>query len=291
MVNIHGAYSFLRQFLVFLVVCLFGFLFFMPHFVAAHSSVSSRVCPGDAHRHSGLSQNDTDIICAGDIDYTLASASSAANIFNSLLSVVVGIVVTLSFLFFFWNLAKYVRDQEGKEEAKQKMMYSVIAIFVITSLWGIISFVRNVIGINSNAGSNQIELPSVVKIGCSNLQSEFESLIGQGSLVALQALQQRNAGCVAAGKNRLSRDSDSELTAKITSLADASIIDSTAGGKCPGVSTTWVVDGYTCTGLLIETDSGGSHVVSDQNADGGQGRATYTCNNGYWSEPTVATCS
>lgn len=178
MLHIKNTHSCSQKIFFALMLVLCGVLFFRPHVAVAHPGTSSNICPGSAHRHAGSpALKDDNIICAGDADYILATASSAAGLFGTLLNIVVGIVVTLSFLFFFWNLVKYIRDEEGKEEAKTKMGYSILAIFVITSLWAIIAFIRNIAGLDQNAGSNPIELPSVTKLSCSNLRSEYHNLL------------------------------------------------------------------------------------------------------------------
>ncbi|MCY4577145.1 MAG: hypothetical protein OXB96_01770 [Candidatus Kaiserbacteria bacterium] len=81
--------------------------------------------------------------------------------FAALLQTLVGIVVTAAFFYFFWNLVKYIRDEEGKDEAKTKMGYSLGAIFVIVTLWGIIAFVRGILGINTEDAVNTIDIPRV----------------------------------------------------------------------------------------------------------------------------------
>ena len=60
-------------------------------------------------------------------------------IFNAL----VFIAVSLVFLLFFWGLADYIRkDRHELDEAKKKMFWGVIAIFVLTSIWGIVYFLE-----------------------------------------------------------------------------------------------------------------------------------------------------
>ena len=76
-----------------------------------------------------------------------------AEAFAVLVNLATTIAVSLAFLYFFYNLFKYIRtgDAEGKEEAKGKMGWSLLAIIVITSLWGIIAFVRAVVGVDDGS--------------------------------------------------------------------------------------------------------------------------------------------
>lgn len=90
----------------------------------------------------------------GDLQANLAA-------FGKLVNTATAIAVALAFLYFFWNLGTYVLGGgEKKDEAKRGMMWGVIALVVLTSLWGIIIFIRNVIGIDAGK-TNPIQLPTV----------------------------------------------------------------------------------------------------------------------------------
>ncbi|MDE0243172.1 MAG: hypothetical protein OYG31_00405, partial [Candidatus Kaiserbacteria bacterium] len=72
--------------------------------------------------------------------------------------VLVAIAVTLAFFYFFYNIAIYIRNRgrdgsKGAEEAKEKLLWSVVAIFVLTSIWGIIFFLFRVFIGDSAPGS------------------------------------------------------------------------------------------------------------------------------------------
>ena len=74
------------------------------------------------------------------------------------------IIVGLAFLFFFYGLAKYIlkgeSDEKAKTDSKKTMVWSVIAIFVLTTIWGLIAFVRNITGVNQGS-SNEVTVPKV----------------------------------------------------------------------------------------------------------------------------------
>ena len=88
---------------------------------------------------------------------TLATLSVLFNIVN----VGISITVSLAFLYFFYNLGRYILSDQDKEGAKQKIGYSIIAIVVITSLWGIIAFVRLAFGIRPGP-ANDVMVPTAV---------------------------------------------------------------------------------------------------------------------------------
>lgn len=73
---------------------------------------------------------------------------AVGSITDVLLSVV-PVLVSLALLLFFWGLAEYVFSaaDEVKEGSKQRMLWGVIGLFVITAIWGIVRFIAGGIGI------------------------------------------------------------------------------------------------------------------------------------------------
>ncbi len=64
-------------------------------------------------------------------------------IFLDLLSLVIPLLAGLALLAFFWGLAKFVYNagsESAREEAKNVMFWGIIALFVMVSIWGIVSF-------------------------------------------------------------------------------------------------------------------------------------------------------
>jgi uncharacterized membrane protein YidH (DUF202 family) len=56
------------------------------------------------------------------------------------------IVIALALLAFFWGLAKFIfnvsGDQKSVEEGKRIMLWGIIALFVMISVWGIVRFIQ-----------------------------------------------------------------------------------------------------------------------------------------------------
>ncbi len=67
------------------------------------------------------------------------------------------IVVGLALLAFFWGLARFV-FQSGKEdaqkEAKNMMLWSIVALFVMVSVWGLVNFIGTTLGVGAGTGNN-----------------------------------------------------------------------------------------------------------------------------------------
>ncbi len=114
--------------------------------------------------------------CIGILAAPIASAQTAAaevgriiNILSSFINIVnllVIIAVGCAFLFFFWNLATFILNtgggKEGLDEAKKKIFWGLLAIFVLTSIWGLVYFLGLILlgsgsGGPGNAGNTNIE--------------------------------------------------------------------------------------------------------------------------------------
>jgi hypothetical protein len=68
--------------------------------------------------------------------------NSVGRLVNSL----VLLVIALAVLAFFWGLAKFIfnvsGDEKSVEEGKRIMIWGIIALFVMVSVWGIIRFAQ-----------------------------------------------------------------------------------------------------------------------------------------------------
>jgi heme/copper-type cytochrome/quinol oxidase subunit 4 len=72
---------------------------------------------------------------------------------NIVSKILIPMAFGLCLLYFFWGLAKYIGLKAGSEEAakegKQVMVWGVVALFVVTSIWGIITFIRTELNITN----------------------------------------------------------------------------------------------------------------------------------------------
>jgi len=67
------------------------------------------------------------------------------------------LVAAIALLAFFWGLAKYVfqaDDDEAKAKGKNIMIGGIVALFLIAAIGGIIEFISNAFGIDTNTGFN-----------------------------------------------------------------------------------------------------------------------------------------
>ncbi len=76
--------------------------------------------------------------------------------FGHLVGQAIPIAAGLAVLFFFWGVALYIfraGDETKAKEGKSIMIYGVIGIFVIFSIWGLIKFIGDNLGIQTTSGS------------------------------------------------------------------------------------------------------------------------------------------
>jgi hypothetical protein len=86
---------------------------------------------------------------------------------NSIASGIIGVVpalvtalVGVALLYFIWGLVLFISqsgDEKAVEEGKQKMIWGLIALFVLVSVWGLVSLLQTVSGIDggTNPGAPQ----------------------------------------------------------------------------------------------------------------------------------------
>jgi len=64
--------------------------------------------------------------------------------------VLIPLMFTLALVLFFWGIVKYIWSEgTGKEEGRKIMIWGVIALFVMSSIWGIVYFMRSELNIGS----------------------------------------------------------------------------------------------------------------------------------------------
>ncbi len=70
---------------------------------------------------------------------------------GNIISDLVPILVTLAIVVFFIGLIQYIFKPDDKEKSKKTMFAGIVSIFIMVSLWGIITLMQNVFGISNTA--------------------------------------------------------------------------------------------------------------------------------------------
>ena len=72
---------------------------------------------------------------------------------GDLINIATPIVVALALLYFFWGLATYILNQgneKKKEGGREIMIWGIVALFIMVSVWGIINVVRDTFSIDTD---------------------------------------------------------------------------------------------------------------------------------------------
>ena len=67
-----------------------------------------------------------------------------------LMSILIRVVMAIALLTFFWGLVKFIFPQgseTAKVEAKKIMLWGLIALFVMVSVWGLVRFMQDALSL------------------------------------------------------------------------------------------------------------------------------------------------
>ena len=62
---------------------------------------------------------------------------------SPVLTALISVMVLLIFLYFFLGTTQYVYKEEGLEEVKKKILWGIIGIFAVMSVWGLIHLLQS----------------------------------------------------------------------------------------------------------------------------------------------------
>jgi hypothetical protein len=71
------------------------------------------------------------------------------------------ILIALGLLFFIWGLVQFIMaggDDAAKEKGKSHMVWGIIALFVMISVWGIVGLLSEITGVETGG---TVDAPSV----------------------------------------------------------------------------------------------------------------------------------
>ena len=92
---------------------------------------------------------------------------------HKLLNSILPVLVALGVVYFVWGVVQYVikDDEEAKKKEKDRIIYGIIGLTVIVSLWGLVNIVVNTFGL----GGQSLSVPTLVPLanqassaGCSS---------------------------------------------------------------------------------------------------------------------------
>ena len=91
--------------------------------------------------------------------YVTGALGAAKSILDSL----VVVLMAAGVVWFIWNVIKFTMsdDDEGKGKAKEQMIWGVIAMAVIMSIWGLVGLLQTFFGVGTQgAGDPNVLIPN-----------------------------------------------------------------------------------------------------------------------------------
>lgn len=84
---------------------------------------------------------------------------------NRILNTALPLIIAAAVVYFIYGIAKYVMSgsDDAKAAAKDKIIYGIVGLFVMVSVWGLVNILVNTFGLdNANRAQNvQQQLPPV----------------------------------------------------------------------------------------------------------------------------------
>jgi uncharacterized membrane protein YidH (DUF202 family) len=80
---------------------------------------------------------------------TGAQLYTILGIVQNIINIIIPILITAGIAYFIYGVVSYVssKDEEKRKEARQIMIYGVIGLFVIVSIWGLIRSLGSATGV------------------------------------------------------------------------------------------------------------------------------------------------
>ncbi len=70
----------------------------------------------------------------------------------------------IALFFFFWGIVTFIFKESvgdgAREQAKKRMVWGVVALFVLTSVWGIVGFIGSIFGVNQGGACSPTQVTS-----------------------------------------------------------------------------------------------------------------------------------
>ena len=101
----------------------------------------------------------TPIMFANSAGGSLANVDSLINKISDWIELLIPIVVSLAILAFLWGIFVYViaKDEDAKGRGKNIMIWGVVGIFVMVSVWGLVSFIQTTLDIDSDSAPTELQ--------------------------------------------------------------------------------------------------------------------------------------
>ena len=90
--------------------------------------------------------------------YNVTNSTSLFQATRSILNAVIPIIIALAVVYILWGIVQtYIKaDEESRKAGHMKILYGIIGLFVMLSIWGLVNVLVQTTGLNNNLPANQI---------------------------------------------------------------------------------------------------------------------------------------
>lgn len=74
--------------------------------------------------------------------------------FSGILSLGVPLIISLAVVYFIWNVFNFfIKEGEAKDEAKSGIVWGIVAIFIMVSVWGLVNILSSTFQLGNGPAS------------------------------------------------------------------------------------------------------------------------------------------
>lgn len=90
--------------------------------------------------------------------YSVTNSSSLFNAILSILNAIIPIIIALAVVYILWGLVQsfIMAGEEDRKKGHSKILYGIVALFIMLSIWGLVNILVNTTGLNNQIPTSQI---------------------------------------------------------------------------------------------------------------------------------------
>lgn len=92
---------------------------------------------------------------------TEGKLDSSLSLIENIVGRLIPLLVAIALIWFIWGLIKFLLsgEEDKRTQGKSMMLWGIIALFVIVSIWGIVQYIASLVGVST--GNQTITPPRV----------------------------------------------------------------------------------------------------------------------------------
>ena len=87
--------------------------------------------------------------------------SGVVSCITGFINTAIGLIIAAAVLYIVWGAFTMIRSEEKREEGKKIIMYGIIGLFVMISIWGFVNILDRTFGLSLDASS--VTIPKLIK--------------------------------------------------------------------------------------------------------------------------------